>query len=1494
MTTKPFLRRLFACSLLFSASSTLDALTFNEPGFTVNTVINFEAEATNFEFAPSSDHIIVAEQAGIIRVYDNLNDNSPAEVADLRSAVANYVDHGLLGMAIHPEFPAKPYLYVLYTLESDVPDPQLQERPRSARLSKLILNPTTFAMIEEDILITDWCQSSTSHGVGDIKFGSDGAMYVTAGDGAFPGGVDTGGDHCGDPFNEGGAMRSQDYRTNGDPLGFNGTVIRIDPETGAAMPDNPNFGGDANYARVIAYGLRNPFRFTINPINGQIFLSDVGWNATEEINYIPNATDNVIENFGWPCYEGNNRQGGYDNANVPLCESLYQNGGDTKGFYTYDHNGAQACPSGIDFYLGGNYPAQYRNALFFADYAQNWIKVANADANGNINVNTLRTFAEGDAIVDMQRGPGGDLFYLEFQLTDVWQNGQLVKPRRFRLRRISAANGGAPVAKIETNANQGPLGLNINFNGGNSTHPTGGALAYEWDLDGDGEFDDGNTATSTYTYNTEGVYPVSLRITDGGGNRDVANTMIFVSNDFPDITINSPSSDVNWATGDTINLSGSAVIPSTQAPASEYQWKVIINHCAKNDPTDCHTHTDATIDGAEGQITAPDHEYPSHLEFTLSASGDIGGVNWFDNAWQKRRALSINNDNNPARNNQTLYVALDNSRIDYNSAGTNGRSLRFVDSEGNVLRHDVASWNPNGQSKVWVELNYVPADSTNTYIWMYYDNSAANSTSTALPHSDENDLLNVSQEFAQSVFTSTATVVVQPQLATLTLDSLPSGLTLGLGSEAQPTPLSALVIVGSSSSISAASPQFLDNFQYEFDSWAHGGASSQTYVAMGDTTLIANYAETGIFNCNVDQVYFRGTANAWQASAMTVIDADDNGCIWGINSSFDGVPTDRFKFDINGDWSENYGDNNADGIAELFGEDIYINEGAGNYRITFHSVTHAYSLTKQPIGPQAPVAIAGDDVVVKMHTDVTFDGSASSDSDGNIVSYEWTSPAWQGALEGPTPMFHFHDTTGEFPVTLTVTDNQGLGASDTLTVTVNAPQAPVAVIAGGDITVALGESVTFTSAGSNDPDGEIVSYAWNNGDTTATSNQTFNTLGEQTVTLTIVDEDSLSAYAAITVTVIEEPLQQLYAQVYLRGSFNNFSLDTPMTLIADNLWHAQGNFAGTATDRFKFDINGDWTLNFGNSNGDNVADQGGGDIFITEGAGNYDIHFNDLTKVFSVEKNIGPGAPEVDAGEDINLRPGQDATFNGNAQGDAAIVSYQWTSPAWTGTLTTASPSFTFAEMGTFVVTLTVTDANGASASDALTVVVADNIAPVAIIDSADISVIVGSEITFSGAGSSDADGNVANYLWDNGDVTATSTRSFANEGEFTVTLQVTDNEGLISAVTSITVTVEAEPAGVAVTFTCTNGLTTPGISVYVVGNIPELGNWTVSNAQKLTPTTYPTWQTTLDAIPANTTVNWKCVKANETTLAITQWEGGGDNVFTSGADGTIATAGGF
>ena len=136
-----------------------------------------------------------------------------------------------------------------------------------------------------------------------------------------------------------------------DPLALNGSLIRVDPATGAGVSTNPHgTSTNANERRIVAHGFRNPFRLAIRPGTNDVWLGDVGTGGWEEINRIPSPTDGVLRNFGWPCYEGVPRMGGFDAADLNLCETLYATpGAVTAPLFPFQHDqpvvSGEACPT---------------------------------------------------------------------------------------------------------------------------------------------------------------------------------------------------------------------------------------------------------------------------------------------------------------------------------------------------------------------------------------------------------------------------------------------------------------------------------------------------------------------------------------------------------------------------------------------------------------------------------------------------------------------------------------------------------------------------------------------------------------------------------------------------------------------------------------------------------------------------------------------------------------------------------------------------------------------------------------------------------------------------------------------------------------------------------------------------------------------------------------------------------------------------------------------
>jgi glucose/arabinose dehydrogenase len=631
-------------------------------GFRDEVVLDGLKNPTNVQFSPDG-RVFVAEKSGLIKVFDGLSDPTPTTFADLSTNVYNFWDRGLLGLALAPNFPDDPHVYVLYAYDAKIggvaprwgtagadpdnsdpcptpPGPTEDGCVVSGRLSELTASGDTMTGSEK-VLLEGWCQQYPSHSIGDLAFGADGALYASGGDGASFSFADYGQEGqpvnpCGDPPGkagdvlspptaEGGALRSQDLRTREDPVGLDGSILRLDPSTGKAFPGNPLIDNtDPNAHRIVAYGFRNPFRFTTRPGTNEIWTGDVGWTKVEEINRVPAPAKRPVDNFGWPCYEGTGKQAGYDGDNLAICEHLYtdQTASAREPYFSY-HHGAQVVPgescqpgnsslAGMAFYGGDSYPGRYKDALFFADYSRGCIWAMEPGSSGLPDPAKTTTFVAGAASpVDLKTGPDGDLFYVDL-------NGGTVH------RITYSPTNQTPVADAKATPTYGDTPLDVDFDGTGSTDPEGHTITYEWDFTGDGTVD-ATGATASHTYPNAGDYDAKLTVTDAEGATDTDTVEISPGNTPPVAKIERPLSTRTWKVGDKIPFSGSASDEQDIALApAQLSWSLIMHHCYTS--SNCHTHGVQDYSGvAGGTFVAPDHEYPSYLELRLTAT-DSGGL----------------------------------------------------------------------------------------------------------------------------------------------------------------------------------------------------------------------------------------------------------------------------------------------------------------------------------------------------------------------------------------------------------------------------------------------------------------------------------------------------------------------------------------------------------------------------------------------------------------------------------------------------------------------------------------------------------------------------------------------------------------------------------------------------------------------------------------------------------------------------------------------------
>jgi glucose/arabinose dehydrogenase len=328
-------------------------------------VTGFENETITDITHAGDERLFVANRQGKVWVvYPNEPDPDERIVEPPFLDVTDSVVHeqnfeqGFLGIAFHPNYPQTPYFYIAYTSEAHI---QILRGSVSANNPNLadITSLVTVMSIEKPDAPGG---PSPVHNAGDLAFGPDGYLYIPLGDGG-PDPYDT--PYLpGDPFNN-----SQRRDT------LLGSILRIDPDPTRGLPedcgmagmysippDNP-WLGDNGCDEIYHIGVRNPWRMSIDPLNGDLYFGDVGEWKFEEVNYLPGNTPGGV-NYGWHCYEGT-----LDYSTVwPQIAGDCDNGQVfTPPVHAYNHSQGECSVIGGKVYRGKLYPAFY-GYYFFGDW----------------------------------------------------------------------------------------------------------------------------------------------------------------------------------------------------------------------------------------------------------------------------------------------------------------------------------------------------------------------------------------------------------------------------------------------------------------------------------------------------------------------------------------------------------------------------------------------------------------------------------------------------------------------------------------------------------------------------------------------------------------------------------------------------------------------------------------------------------------------------------------------------------------------------------------------------------------------------------------------------------------------------------------------------------------------------------------------------------------------------------------------------------------------
>lgn len=279
------------------------------------------------------------------------------DVSDKVAHEQNF-EQGFLGIAFHPDYPATPYFYFAYTTTSYI---------QIARGSVSATNPNLADPASLKTMITIKKSDapggpSPVHNAGDLAFGPDGYLYIPVGDG--------GPDPYETPYLPGDPYNNSQRRDT-----LLGSILRIDPDSTRGLSedcgasklysiprDNP-WLGDSGCDEIYHIGVRNPWRMSIDPLNGDLYFGDVGEWKFEEVNYLPgNAPGGT--NFGWHCWEGT-----IDYSTIWPEVAGNCDDGQTFTFpvHEYNHSQGECSIIGGKVYRGQKYPGFY-GYYFFGDW----------------------------------------------------------------------------------------------------------------------------------------------------------------------------------------------------------------------------------------------------------------------------------------------------------------------------------------------------------------------------------------------------------------------------------------------------------------------------------------------------------------------------------------------------------------------------------------------------------------------------------------------------------------------------------------------------------------------------------------------------------------------------------------------------------------------------------------------------------------------------------------------------------------------------------------------------------------------------------------------------------------------------------------------------------------------------------------------------------------------------------------------------------------------
>ena len=1055
------------------------------------------SQPISLSFLPDgSGRAIIIQKPGEILAWDGV---SVTLIHMMNPLINDIWEQGLLGVAVDPDWPTRPYLYVHYTTSTVPSYVQVGRWNLTDFGGVLDIDPASLL-----ILIDDMPNQNNNHNGGGLRFGPDGRLYVAIGDDAA------------------GGCEAEDLTI------LAGKVLRLNVNdtmnpairSTLAVFDNPFITNPSDNAKLVwAYGLRNPFRIDVDPVTGDVFIGDVGQNNYEEVSVANRSTPG--EHFGWPWYEGfwlrspppscfggppvNHRLPIYAYAQFPGSNSVM-------GTTVY---------RGVNYPFDASFPPEYEGNYFFIEFYQEFMRALRWNASTSAydlvpGVTASNWGYDYGNTTDMIRGADGALY--------------LVNLVDGTLRRIAYTPSNFPPLAAFTVAPPSAVnpGVPFAFDASASTDPDGFIIAYDWDF-GDGNL--GSGVTTNHPYATSGTYTVTLTVTDNGTAADTATRTVLVNTAPQAAFTATPSTAVNpgvpfafdatastdpdgsissysWDFGDGNLGSGVAANHPYLAPGPYTVTLTVTDNGTLNDTATRTVLVNAPplADFTVTPMTAVNPGVPFAFDASASTDSD-GAISTYDWDFGDGNLGSGITANHP-----------------YAASGTFVITLTITD---NGSATDIATRSVLVNTPPTAAFTVTPSTAVNPSVPFAFD---------AAPSLDpDGTLVNTSWDFGDgnvdfSSAPSHAYALAGPYLVSLSVrdnGSLTSTASRTVlvntgpvaSFTADPLAVNPGVPVSFDASASTDSDGTITTYDWDFGDAnpGTGVTANHAYVLPGSYTAVLTVTDNGTLADTTSQGIF---VNAPPNASFV---ADPQPSAPGVPVNFTSSSTDSDGTIIAHLWD--FGDGNTSTAASP----SYAYAMAGSYIVSLtvtDNMTLSDTITQavQIIPNQPPVAsLAFLPGLPETNTPVTFDGSGSTDPDGVITNYRFD--FGDGTFgSGTTAMVtHAYALPGTYLVTLDVTDDDGASDSYPRFVLVRSPNEPPE--ANATVDPPTGDlSTAFLLDGRNSTDDRgIDSYFWDfgDGDTSTADRIThpFSARGSHTVTLRVTDTDGLTDTATVIVEV---------------------------------------------------------------------------------------------------------------------------------------------------------------------------------------------------------------------------------------------------------------------------------------------------------------------------------------------------------------------------------------